>query len=151
VFYFPLSYVQNVLQFKISKNVCTLLPHMTMLVAVIMLITIGSIKYKCLYREACGDAASADQYVTFSPSCSSVFAYDIVAWFLAHYLRNQYGGWHNVIVSRDVGQVSSLSVGMVAQYRFCQWGWHSIVTVSRDGGTVSFLSVGMVAQYRYCQ
>jgi hypothetical protein len=151
-----------------------LVPHMSMFVAVVMFITIGSIKTKCLYHEACVDAASADQYVTFSPPFSFVFAYDIFALLLAHYRQSQYGGWHKsspsvgtsakcrpcqwgwwhsvVSVSRDVGHVSSLSMRMVAQRCFCQYGWwHSVVYVSMDGGTVSYLSMGMMAQCRFCQ
>jgi hypothetical protein len=47
----------------------------------------------------------------------------------------------------DDGTLLFLSVGMLAQRRFCQWGWwHSVVSVSKDGGTVPFLSVGMMAQ-----
>jgi len=73
------------------------------------------------YLEACVDTTSADQYVTFSHPFSFVFAYNIFALLMAHYRQCQYGGWHNVVtVSRVVGQVSSLSVGMVAQCRFCQ-------------------------------
>jgi hypothetical protein len=36
--------------------------------------------------------------------------------------------------------VSFLSVGMVAQCRFCQWYDGTVISVSRDDGTVSFVS-----------
>ena len=150
-------------------------PLMAMFVAVVMFITMGSIKTKCLYREACVDAASADQYVTFSPPFSFVFAYDIFSLCCWHIIIkvSMEGGtmsspsvgtsancrpcrwqwWHSVVsVSMDDGIVSFLSVGMVAQCLFCHWGWwHSVVSVSRDGGTVPFLSVGMIVQCRFCQ
>jgi hypothetical protein len=125
---------------------------MSMFVAVVMFVTIGNIKTKCLYRETRVDAASADQYVTFAPPFSFVFVYDIftLCW------------WHIIVrVSMEGGTMSSPSVGTSAKCRPCQWGWwHSVVSVSKDGGTVSlangdngtvsFLSVGMVAQCRFC-
>lgn len=153
-----------------------LIPHMSVLVVVFMFITIGSLKTKWLYREACVDAASADQYVTFSPPCSSVFVYDLyfrlVCWHII--IRGsmedgtvsslsvgtsgkcrpcQWVWWHSVVsVSKDCDTVSFLSVGTSGKCRLCQWvWWHSVVSVSRDGGTVSFMRVGIMAQYRFCQ
>jgi len=78
------------------------------------------------YSEACVDTTSADQYVTFSPPFSLIFAYDILSLYC----------WHIIVrVSMEGGTMSSLSVGASAKCLPCQWGWwHTAVSVSMDGG-----------------
>ena len=57
-----------------------------------------------------------------------------------------------VFVSRDGDKVSFLSMGTMAQCRYCQFGWrHSAVSISRDVGRVSSLSMRVVTQCRLCQ
>ena len=82
-----------------------LLRHMSRFVVVFMFVTIDSIKTKCLYREACVDAASTGQYVTFSPPFSFVFACDTFSLCC----------WHIIVrISMEGGTVSSPSVGTSA-------------------------------------
>jgi hypothetical protein len=140
-----------------------LVPHMSMFVAVVMFITIGNIKTECLYREACVDAASLIITSRSHLLFLCIYVWHIFALLLARYRQCKYGVLHSVVtVSRDVGQLSSLSMGMMAQCRFCQygwwhsavcqrWWWHSVVSVSRGVGQVSSLSMGMMVQCRFYQ
>jgi len=130
-----------------------LVPHISMFVAVVMFITIGSIKTECLYREACVDAASLIKTSRSHLLFLCIYVWHIFALLLARYRQCKYGVWHSVVtVSRDGGQLSSLSMGMMTQCRFCQYGWwHSAISVSGVDGTVSFLSVGASAKCRPCQ